>query len=78
MNNIIQRALTDAGVKTRLLANLWGWTPYFKWTEEDVKNGIERMDKKIDVLSVSEMGTVIIDGKITIVNVIDLVRNSPQ
>ena len=63
VNNIIQRALTDVGVKTRLLANLWGWTPYFKWTEEDVKKGIERMDKKIDVLSVSEMGTVIIDGK---------------
>lgn len=63
VNNIIQRALTDAGVKTRLLANLWGWTPYFKWTEEDVLKGIERLDTKIDVLSVSEMGTVIIDGK---------------
>ena len=62
VNNIIQRALTDAGVKTRLLANLWAWSPLFNWTEDDVKKGIERMDKKIDVLSVSEMGTVIIDG----------------
>ncbi|MBQ8351706.1 MAG: hypothetical protein IJY20_06660 [Clostridia bacterium] len=63
VNNIIQRAITDTGVKTRLLANLWAWTAPYGWSEADILEGIERMDPKIDILSVSEMGGVIMDGR---------------
>lgn len=63
VNNIIQRAITDAGVKTRVLANLWSWTAPYGWSEEDILEGIARMDRKIDILSVSEMGGVMIDGQ---------------
>ncbi|MBO5223694.1 MAG: hypothetical protein J6C23_04190 [Clostridia bacterium] len=63
VNNIMQRAVSDAGVKTRIIANLWAWTKSYDWSDDDLREGIERMDKRIDVLSVSEMGTVIIDGK---------------
>ena len=63
VNNIMQRAVSDAGVKTRIIANLWAWTKAYGWSDDDLREGIERMDKRIDVLSVSEMGTVIIDGQ---------------
>ena len=63
VNNIIQRAISDAGVKTRVLANLWAWTAPYGWSEEDILEGIARMDQKIDILSVSEMGGVMIDGQ---------------
>ena len=63
INNIIQRALSDVGVKTRVLANLWAWTKPYEWSEEELLEGIERMDKRIDILSVSEMGGIIIDGE---------------
>ena len=63
INNIIQRAIDDAGVKTRVLANLWAWTEPYGWSREELLEGIARMDKKIDILSVSEMGTVMINGQ---------------
>ncbi len=63
INNIIQRAVSDAGAKTRVLANLWSWTKPYEWSEEELLEGIERMDKRIDILSVSEMGGIIIDGE---------------
>ena len=63
INNIIQRAVTDSGAKTRVLANLWAWTKPYEWGEDELLEGIARMDKKIDILSVSEMGGIIIDGK---------------
>ena len=63
INNIIQRAVTDSGAKTRVLANLWAWTKPYEWSEEELLEGIERMDKKIEILSVSELGGIIIDGE---------------
>ncbi len=63
VNNIMQRAVSDAGVKTRIITNLWAWTKEYGWSDNDLKEGIQRMDKRIDVLSVSEMGTIIVDGK---------------
>ncbi len=77
INNIIQRAIDDAGVKTRVLANLWGWTEPYGWMPEDVKEGIANMDKKIDVLSVSEMGHVTIDGERTSVEEYALSKVGP-
>ena len=63
VNNIIQRAVTDSGAKTRVLANLWSWTKPYEWSEEELLEGIKRMDEKIEILSVSEMGGIIIDGE---------------
>lgn len=63
VNNIIFRALSDAKSKTRLIANLWGWNKDFGWTDDDVIKGIDQLDKGIEILSVSEFGTVIKDGK---------------
>lgn len=67
INNIIQKAITDAGAKTRVLSNLWAWTEPYGWSPEDVKEGIANMDEKINVLSVSEMGHITINGKRTVV-----------
>ena len=64
VNNIMQRAVSDAGVKTRILANLWAWTLPYGWSEEELLEGISRMDSRIDILSVSEMGHILIDGKL--------------
>ena len=63
INNIIQRAVSDADVNTRVIANLWAWTKPYQWSEEELLEGIRRMDKRIDILSVSEMGGVIINGE---------------
>ena len=63
INNIIQRAVSDAGAKTRVLANLWAWTKPYEWSEEELLEGISRMDKRIEILSVSEMGGIFIDGE---------------
>lgn len=58
VNNIIMHAIRDAGVPVRLIANLWSWSKMFNWTKEEVLEGIENLDKDIDVLCVSEVGTV--------------------
>ena len=63
VNNIIQRAVSNSGAKTRVLANLWSWTKPYEWSEEELLEGIARMDRNIDILSVSEMGGIIIDGE---------------
>jgi hypothetical protein len=59
VNNIMSRAVKDAGVKTKVLANLWGWTEGYGWSKEAVLEGIEKMDKDIEIMSVSEVGTII-------------------
>ena len=63
INNIIQRAVSDSGAETRVLANLWAWTKPYEWSEEELLEGIRRMDKRIDILSVSEKGGIFIDGE---------------
>ncbi len=63
VNCVIQRAIDASGAKTRLIANLWGWTEHYGWTPEALDAGIGRMDKKIDIMSVSEMGHIVENGK---------------
>lgn len=63
VNNVIQRAITDAGVGVRLIANLWSWSSLFGWSKKEVLEGISNLDKKIDVLCVSEIGSIIQNGK---------------
>lgn len=54
VNNVIMQAIKDSGTETKLLANLWGWSPFMGFTEEDLKKGIANLDKDIGVLLVSE------------------------
>ena len=54
VNNLIYRAMKDSGCKGELIANLWGWSPYMGWTDEQVFHGVEMLDKGISVLCVSE------------------------
>ncbi len=57
INNIIQKAIDDSNSQSILIANLWGWASYTGFTDKDVRSGIKLLDKKINVLSVSEFGT---------------------
>ena len=54
VNNTIYRAIKDSGSDAQLIANLWGWAAYMKWTDEQVEHGIELLDKGVSVLCVSE------------------------
>lgn len=54
VNNVIHRAMKDSGCGGELIANLWGWSSYLLWSEEDISNGIRSLDEDISILSVSE------------------------
>lgn len=54
VNNVIQKAITDSGSKAELIANLWGWSPFSEWTENQTLKGVELLDEKISVMCVSE------------------------
>ena len=54
VNNIFARAMRDSGCRGELIANLWGWSPYMGWSEEQIWRGIELLDRDIAVMCVSE------------------------
>ena len=54
VNNIFMRAIKESGSKAELIANLWGWSPFMEWTEEQTQRGVELLDKEISVMCVSE------------------------
>ena len=54
VNNVIMRALRDSKSNAELIANLWGWSSFSGWSQENVRRGIEKLDKDITVLCVSE------------------------
>ena len=55
VNNIIQKAIDDAGSDTEVLAFMWQWNTDQGWSHDDVYYAIdEGLDKKISLLSVSE------------------------
>ncbi len=62
VNNIMAKGLKDGNGYTKLIANLWGWSDFMDWTEEMVCDGIDRLDKDIEVLCVSEYGKEICRG----------------
>ena len=62
VNNTIQKAIKDSGSKAELIANLWGWSPYMGWTEEQTLRGVELLDKDVSVMCVSEYDLPIIKG----------------
>lgn len=54
VNNVFARAMRDSCCQGELIANLWGWSPYMEWSEEQIWHGIELLDKDISVMCVSE------------------------
>ena len=54
LNNLMSRALKAGNGYTKLIANLWGWSDFMCWTEEQVLHGVELLDKEVEVLCVSE------------------------
>ena len=64
VNNVIQKAIEDSGSKAELIANLWGWSSFMEWTEEQTLRGVELLDKAISVMCVSEYDLEIEKGGI--------------
>ncbi len=62
VNNVIQKAIEDSGSDAELIANLWGWSPFMEWTEEQTLRGVELLDKNISVMCVSEYDLAIEKG----------------
>lgn len=56
VNNLIYRGVRRSGSSARVIANLWGWSPFMNWDEKMVQEGIDRLDKGIEVMCVSEYG----------------------
>jgi hypothetical protein len=64
VNNVIQKAIEDSDSKAELIANLWGWSSFMEWTEEQTLRGVELLDKNISVMCVSEYDLEIEKGGI--------------
>lgn len=54
VNNIIMQAVRDSRSNGEVIANLWGWSSFMGWTDEQAIKGIDLLDKDISVLCVSE------------------------
>ena len=54
VNNIFMQAIKESGSNAELIANLWGWSPFMDWTEEQTQKGVALLDKDISVMCVSE------------------------
>lgn len=62
VNNVIMRAIRDSRSDCELIANLWGWSSFMDWSEEQTMRGIELLDKDISVMFVSEYDLAIEKG----------------
>lgn len=54
INNIIYNAVKDSNSSAEVIANLWGWSQFMGWNDEQAKRGIGLLKKGISVLCVSE------------------------
>lgn len=66
VNNIIMRAVKDSGTNIEVLANLWGWSRLYGWTDEEIAEGIDLLDKDISVVCVSEYGSELNKGGVKV------------
>ena len=62
VNNIIFKAMRDAGCEGELIANLWCWSPVMGWSDEQIFGGIARLSPEISVMCVSEFDLPIEKG----------------
>ncbi len=54
INNVILHAIKDSASNAELIANLWGWSPFMGWTEEQTQRGLQLLEKEVSVMCVSE------------------------
>lgn len=64
VNNLIQKAVKDSGSNAKVLAYLWGWSPFMGWTEEQTRQGVKGLDKEIVTVCPSEYGCKFTTGGI--------------
>lgn len=62
VNNVIAKAARDSGSGVEVIANLWGWSAFMGWTEEQTLSGVELLSKDVSVLCVSEYDLEIVKG----------------
>ena len=65
VNNIMLKAIRDAGSDAEVIAYAWAWAPSRKWTNEDVDNAMRELDPEISVMQVSENSLPVTKGGIT-------------
>ena len=64
VNNVFAKALRDSGGGAKLLAFLWGWSPFMGWTREQTERGISYLDEEIIPVCASEYGVPLTKGGI--------------
>lgn len=62
VNNVIAKAVRDSGSGAEVIANLWGWSPFMGWTEEQTMRGVELLDEDVSIMCVSEYDLAISKG----------------
>ena len=62
INNIVYKAIQDAKVDAELIANLWGWSTWMGWSEQQIMRGITLLEKGISIMCVSEAGLPVRKG----------------
>ena len=65
INNVICAAIKDNNPDTSYIVNLWGWAEYMGWSTEETYRGIDLLDPRADVLSVSEFDKEFTRGGVT-------------
>ena len=76
VNNVFAKALRDSGSRAKVLAYLWGWSPFMGWTKEQTERGIEYLDKEIIPVCASEYGLPLKKGGVSC-EVIDYSISNP-
>lgn len=54
LNNVMCAAVKDANPETLYIANLWSWADFMGWSEKRIMRGVDLLDKRADVMCVSE------------------------
>ncbi len=62
INNIFSRALHDSGCQARVIANLWAWSELMNISESELRQGIELLNKDVDIMCVSETAKRFVRG----------------
>ncbi len=54
VNNIMHKAIRDAGSNAEVIAYTWAWNPARKWDEQDIDNVMKELHPDIAIMQVSE------------------------
>lgn len=54
INNVMHKAIRDAGSNAEFIAYVWAWAPSRKWDNDDIEKAMAALDPDIAVMPVSE------------------------